>query len=93
MSTRATESDQPIGDVKHAAERLPFLRSKVFIGAVKRGIRPGITAALLLEESCLYAERKYNWTGVAAAGAILSECLWTYSLEKERRDREGGAQR
>jgi hypothetical protein len=93
MSRRATDSKQPIGDAKPAAERLPFLRSKTFIGAVKRGIRPGITAALLLEESCIYAERKYNWTGIAAAGAVLSECLWTYQLEKERRDREGAAQR
>ncbi len=92
MSHRAAQSPTPIGDVESAAERLPFLRSKTFIGAVKRGLRPGITAAMLLEEGCFYAEQKWRWTGIAAAGAILSEGLWAYQIDKERRDRERGMQ-
>jgi len=72
------------------AARPPFLRATTVIGAVKRGVRPGITAAMVLEEGCFYAEREWHWTGFAAAGAILSEGLWTYQLDKERRDRERG---
>jgi hypothetical protein len=90
MSQRAAQSPPPIGDVEPAAERLSFLRSKTFIGAAKRSLRPGITAAILLEEGCFYAEQKWNWTGIAAAGAILGEGLWAYQIDKERRDRETG---
>ena len=92
MSHRAAQDSPPIGDATPAAERLSFLRSKTFIGAVKRGLRPGITAAMIIEESCFYAEQKWHWTGLAATGAVLAEGLWTYQLEKERRDRERGAQ-
>lgn len=47
---------------------------------------------MLLEEGCFYAEQKWRWTGIAAAGAILSEGLWAYQIDKERRDRERGMQ-
>jgi hypothetical protein len=90
MSHREAQSPTPIGDTNPAAERLPFLRSKTFIGAVKRSLRPGITAALILEESAFYAEQKWHWTGIAAAGAVASEVLWTWQLNKERREREQG---
>jgi hypothetical protein len=73
--------------------RRPFLNAKTFLGAVKRGVRPGVTAAMAVEEGALYAERKYHWTGLAAAGAIVGEVLWTLQLEKERKEREEGPQR
>jgi len=92
MKPRAAQSPTPIGDVESPAERLPFLRSKTFIGAAKRSLRPGITAAMVLEEGCFYAEQKWQWTGVAATGAVLSEGLWAYQIDKERRDRERGLQ-
>jgi len=88
MITREAQSPPPIGDVEPAAERLSFLRSKTFLGAARRSLRPGITAGMLLEEGCFYAEQKYRWTGIAAAGAILSEGLWAYQVDKERRDRD-----
>jgi hypothetical protein len=47
---------------------------------------------MIIEESCFYAEQKWHWTGLAATGAVLAEGLWTYQLEKERRDRERGVQ-
>jgi hypothetical protein len=88
MIDREAQSPPSIGDVEPAAERLSFLRSKTFLGAARRSLRPGITAAMLLEEGCFYAEQKYHWTGVAATGAVLSEGLWAYQIDKERRDRE-----
>ena len=88
VNTREAQSPPPVGEAESIAERLSFLRSKTFIGAVKRSLRPGITAAMMVEEGCFYAEQKYRWTGIAAAGAILSEGLWAYQIDKERRDRE-----
>lgn len=92
MSQGEAQSPPPVGEAESIAERLSFLRSKTFIGAMKRSLRPGITAAMMVEEGCFYAEQKYRWTGFAAAGAILSEGLWAYQLDKERRDREKSIQ-
>ena len=80
----------PLPEETVETEPLAFLRSKTFLGAVKRGSRPGITAAMLLEQGCFMAERKFRKTGIAAAGAIAAEGLWTWQLENERREREGG---
>lgn len=90
MNRGEAQSPPPVGEAQSIAERLSFLRSKTFIGAVKRSLRPGITAAMVLEEVAYYAEHKYRLTGVAAAGAIASEGLWAYQIDKERRDREKG---
>ncbi len=90
MNNRAAQGSPPIGGFAQTAERLPFLHAKTVLGAVKRGMRPGITAAMVLEEGCFYAEQKWHWTGLAAAGAILAEGLWVYQLDQERRDREQG---
>jgi hypothetical protein len=70
--------------------RLPVFNPRTFLGAVRRGVRPGITAALIVEEGCLAAEQKFRKTGLGAAGAILSEGLWAWQLDQERREREGG---
>jgi len=69
--------------------RFPVFNPRTFLGAVKKGVRPGITAALIIEEGCLAAEQKYRKTGLGAAGAILSEGLWAWQLDQERRGREG----
>ena len=82
-----------VADTAEETERIPFLRSKTFLGAVKRGVRPGITAAMLLEEGAWWAEEKYRWTGLAAVGAVLGEGLWTLQLEKERKESESGHER
>jgi uncharacterized membrane protein YebE (DUF533 family) len=39
---------------------------------------------MILEEASYYAEQKYRWTGLAAAGALLSEGLWVYQEQKRR---------
>ena len=83
----------PAEDTAEESARPAFLKPRTFLGAVKRGMRPGITAAMLVEEGCWYAERKYRWTGLAATGALAAEGLWTWQLEKERREREQGQQR
>ena len=90
MMLRASQFHPGLGGLVSTAARQPFLRATTVMGVVKRGIRPGVTAAIALEEGCFYAEQKWHWTGIAAAGAILSEGLWTYQLDKERRDREHG---
>lgn len=72
------------------AESRPFLQPRTFLGAVKRSVRPGITAAMILEEGCYMAEQKFRKTGLAAAGAIAADGLWSWQLDRERRDREGG---
>ena len=82
-----------VADTAEETERIPFLRSKTFLGAVKRGVRPGITAAMLLEEGAWWAEEKYRWTGIAAVGAVLGEGLWALQLEKERKEGEKGLER
>lgn len=86
---------QILSDPEEAAEAEPlaFLRSKTFLGAMKRGVRPGITAAMLLEEGAYLAEQKFRKTGLAAAGAIAAEGLWSWQLDQERREREGGPAR
>ena len=71
----------------------PFKNARTFLGVVKRGTRPGITAALVVEEGCLQLERKYHWPGVALTGVIVSEGLWQWQLEQERQQREKGLQR
>ena len=75
------------------AESRPFLFPKVYLGALKRSVRPGITAAMLIEEGAYLAEQKFRKTGLAAAGAIAAEGLWTWQLDQERRAREGGPAR
>jgi len=71
----------------------PFKNVETFLGALKKGTRPGITAALVVEEGSLQLERKYHWPGVALGGVVVSEGLWQWQLEKERRDREKGLAR
>ena len=73
--------------------RLAFMRGSTFLGALKRSLRPGIAAAMVVEEGGCYAEQKYSLPGVAAAGALVAEGLWTWQLEKERRERDKGLQR
>ena len=72
------------------AESRQFINPKTFLGAVRRSVRPGITAAMILEESCYMAEQKFRKTGLAAAGAIAADGLWSWQLDRERREREGG---
>lgn len=83
----------PAPDTLEETSRSPFKNSRVFLAVLKKGMRPGVTAAMALEEGCIYAEQKYHWTGIAAAGAIGAECLWTWQLDKERKEREEGQQR
>jgi hypothetical protein len=90
MNLWAAQFHPGLGGLASAIARQPFLRATTVMGAVKRGIRPGMTAAMILEEGCFYAEQKWHWTGLTAAGAILSEGLWAYQIDKERRDREQG---
>lgn len=73
--------------------RLAFLRGSTFLGALKRSLRPGIAAAMVVEEGGCYAEQKYSLPGVAAAGALVGEGLWTWQLAQERKEREQGLQR
>jgi len=83
----------PAPDTVEEIERRPFLNAETFLGALKKSVRPGITAAMVLEEGACYAEQKYHWPGVAAVGAIAAEGLWTWQLEKERKEREETRQR
>jgi len=73
--------------------RSPFRNSKIFLGVLKKSIRPGISAAILVEEGAYCAEQRYHWPGVAVAGALLGEGLWQWQLEQERKEREEGPQR
>lgn len=75
------------------SERFAVFNPRTFVGALKKGMRPGITAAMIIEEGCLAAEQRYRKTGLGAAGAILAEGLWAWQLDQERREREGGQQR
>ena len=92
MKTRAARipsASEPAEESEFLAFRLP----KTYLGAIKRSLRPGITAAMMLEEGCYMAEQKFRKTGLAAAGAIAAEGLWTWQLNEERRAREGGPER
>lgn len=80
------------GDVVSNAERQLFLRSKTTLGAIARGFKPGMTAAMIVEEGAFYAEQKYQKPGLAAAGALLGEGLWFYQVQKERQERAVGRQ-
>lgn len=76
---------------REAEEKTLFqmFNPRTFLGAVKKGIRPGITAAMIIEEGCMAAEQRYRKTGLGAAGAIVSEGLWAWQLNEERREIEG----
>lgn len=78
--------------VVSSAARQAFLHSKTTLGAMARGFKPGMTAAMIVEESAFYAEQKYQRPGLAAAGALLSEGLWFYQVQKDRQARELGRQ-
>ena len=83
----------PEAETAEETVRRPFVKAEIWLGAVKRGVRPGVTAAMLLEEGAWWAEEKYRWTGLAAVGAVLGEGLWALQLEKERKEREREPQR
>lgn len=87
MAEPATEAEE------EAAALGPFRNVKTFLGALKKSARPGISAALAVEEGAYYAEQKYHWPGVAVAGALVSEGLWQWQLEQERQQREKGLAR
>lgn len=72
------------------SESLAFLFPKTYLGAIKRAMRPGITAAMIVEEGCYLAEQKFRKTGLALGGAIAAEGLWGWQLRQEQRDRERG---
>jgi len=72
---------------------LSFLFPKTYLGAIKRSFRPGITAAMLVEEGCYLAEQKFRKTGLALGGALAAEGLWTWQLQQEQREREQGIRR
>jgi uncharacterized membrane protein YebE (DUF533 family) len=44
---------------------------------------------MILEEGCYAAEKEYDVPGLAVAGAIASEGLWAYQVNKERQEHEG----
>jgi len=76
-----------------AAERQPFLRTITSLGAVRRCVTgTERIAPMILEEASYYAEQKYRWTGLAAAGALLSEGLWVYQEQKRRAESERSVQ-
>jgi hypothetical protein len=83
----------PVPETEEEFSIGPFKNVETFLGAVKRGARPGITAALAVEEGAYYVEHKYHWPGVAVGGALVSEGLWQWQLEKERQEREKGLRR
>lgn len=79
----------PAPERAEEGERFALFNPRTFLGAIKKGIRPGITAAMIIEEGCLAAEQRYRKTGLGAAGAIVSEGLWAWQLNEERRALEG----
>jgi hypothetical protein len=90
MTKRTAEEAVEIGET---AERQPFLRSITSLGAVRRCVTSTERMApMILEEASYYAEQKYRWTGLAAAGALLSEGLWVYQEQKRRAESERGPQ-
>jgi uncharacterized membrane protein YebE (DUF533 family) len=91
MSERAPQIPLEEGVVSSAARQV-FLRSKTSLGAMTRGFKPGMTAAMIVEEGAFYAEQKYQRPGLAAAGALLGEGLWFYQVQKDRQARESGRQ-
>jgi hypothetical protein len=92
MSARTVEIPLEDSVVANAA-RQSFLHAKTTLGAVTRGFKPGMSAAMILEEGAFYAEQKYQKPGLAAAGALLGEGLWFYQVQKDRQARESGRQR
>lgn len=92
MTVRAAPISPSIESTEES-ESLAFRLPKIYLGAIKRSVRPGITAAMLIEEGAYLAEQKFRKTGLAAAGAIAAEGLWTWQLDQERRAREGGPAR
>ncbi len=81
---------EPVPEAEEELSFGPFRNARTFLGALKKGTRPGITAAMVVEEGALLLEQKHHWPGVAVAGALVSEGLWTWQLEMERREREKG---
>ena len=88
MSERAAQGPPAI-DGFMSAERQPFLRANTVLGAIARSAaRPGMMAPMILEEATWYADKKWRLTGLAAAGALLSEGLWVYQERMRREESE-----
>ena len=72
-------------DAVESAARQPFLRPVISLGRCVDLAKTSLP--LLIEEASWYAEQQLKWTGLAIAGELAAEGLWTYQIKKQREEK------